>query len=146
MYDLLKREDINCRELNLRLAAKVCAEHKVQATETCAFVLYDSIKTRKGKRMQGVSSHFDHVSHTSVMGQQVLTLGLSTEQAFLPLDSQIAISQVRTQGVEKPFKDGRSAGARRYDEAVRISLIVTGCFGYRDRFAATLGTGALVVL
>jgi len=68
--------------------------------------------------MEGVSSHFDHVSHTSVMGQQVLTLGLSTEQAFLPLDSQIAISKVKTQGVTKAFKDGRSAGARRYDEAV----------------------------
>jgi len=118
MYDLLKREDINWRELNFGVAAKVYAQHKVQTTEACAFVLDDSIKTRKGKRMEGVSSHFDHVSHTSVMGQQVLTLGLSTEQAFLPLDSQIAISKVRTQGIAKPFKDGRSAGARRYDEAV----------------------------
>jgi hypothetical protein len=52
------------------------------------------------------------------MGQQVLTLGLSTEQAFLPLDSQISISNIKTQGIAKAFKDGRSAGARRYDEAV----------------------------
>ena len=63
--------------------------------------------------MEGVSSHFDHVSNTSVMGQQVLTLGRSTDQAFLPLDSQIAISKVKTQGLAKKFKDGRNAGARR---------------------------------
>jgi len=118
MYDLLKREDVNWRELNFGVAARVCAAHKVQANEECAFVIDDSIKARRGRRMEGVSSHFDHVSHTSVMGQQVLTLGLSTEQAFLPLDSQIAISKVKTQGVTKAFKDGRSAGARRYDEAV----------------------------
>ena len=96
MYDLLKREDINWRELNLGVASKVYAEHQMQGTQACAFVIDDSIKNRKGKRMEGVSSHFDHVSHTSVMGQQVLTLGLSTEQAFLPLDSQISISKVKT--------------------------------------------------
>ncbi|VAW78300.1 hypothetical protein MNBD_GAMMA13-1806 [hydrothermal vent metagenome] len=31
------------------------------------------------------------------MGQQVLTLGLATEDAFLPLDSQLYISQVKVQ-------------------------------------------------
>ena len=81
MYDLLKREDINWRELNLGVASKVHAEHQMQGTQACAFVIDDSIKIRKGKRMEGLSSHFDHVSHTSVIGQQVLSLGLSTEQA-----------------------------------------------------------------
>ncbi|MCU7879442.1 MAG: transposase [Candidatus Thiodiazotropha sp. (ex Lucinoma aequizonata)] len=46
----------------------------------------DSIKTRCGKKMEGISSHFDHVTGRHVMGQQVLTLGLGTEEAFLPLD------------------------------------------------------------
>ncbi|MCU7881391.1 MAG: transposase [Candidatus Thiodiazotropha sp. (ex Lucinoma aequizonata)] len=46
----------------------------------------DSIKTRCGKKMKGVSSYFDHVTGRHVMGQQVLTLGLATEEAFLPLN------------------------------------------------------------
>ena len=45
--------------------------------------------------MEGVSSHLDHVTGRHVMGQQVLTLGLATEDAFLPLDSQIYISEVK---------------------------------------------------
>ena len=35
----------------------------------------DSIKVRHGKKMPGVSSHFDHTAGRKVMGQQVLTLG-----------------------------------------------------------------------
>lgn len=118
MYDLLKREDINWRGLNLQLAAKVYGEHNLQNDRISAFVLDDSIKARSGRRMEGVCSHFDHVSNTSVKGQQVLTLGHSSEQAFLPLDSQIAISKVNAQPMAKAFKDGRSAGAKRYDEAI----------------------------
>jgi hypothetical protein len=36
---------------------------------TKAFVLDDSIKIRHGKKMPGVSSHFDHTLGRSVMGQ-----------------------------------------------------------------------------
>jgi hypothetical protein len=57
-----------------------------------AFVLDDSIKTRCGKKMEGVSSHFDHVTGRHDRGHQVLTLGLATEKSFLPLDSKIYIS------------------------------------------------------
>ncbi|MDM8559981.1 hypothetical protein [Candidatus Parabeggiatoa sp. HSG14] len=51
------------------------------------------------------------------MGQQVLTLGLATGQAFLPIDSQIYISSVNAQGLKKTFKDGHSVVAKRYREA-----------------------------
>lgn len=167
MYDLLKREDINWRALNLAIAGKLYSTHKLQNNEDRAFVLDDSIKTRKGKRMEGVSSHFDHVSNTSVMGQQVLTLGLSTDQAFVPLDSQIAISNVKTQGLAKDFKDGRSAGAQRYDEAVgqtkvkmatgmirravrhgvRASYVVADAwFGNKDMMRAALQLGMVAIL
>jgi hypothetical protein len=47
-----------------------------------AFVLDDSIKIRHGKKMPGVSSHFDHTLGRSVMGQQVLNLGYSCEHGF----------------------------------------------------------------
>ncbi len=84
-------------------------------------MLDDSIKTRCGKKMEGVSSHFDHVTGRHVMGQQVLTLGLATEEAFLPLDSQIYVSQVKAQELIKPYKDGRSVAGKRYNEATTQS-------------------------
>lgn len=117
MYDLLKREEINWRELNLQTAKTIYKQNKLVGSRTKVFVLDDSIKTRKGKKMEGVSSHFDHVTGRHVMGQQVLTLGLATEEAFLPLDSQIFISQVKTRELIKPYRDGRSVVGKRYSEA-----------------------------
>ena len=67
--------------------------------------------------MEGVSSHFDHVTGRHVMGQQVLTLGLATEEAFLPVDSQIYISNVKEQALIRPHKEGRSITSKRYTEA-----------------------------
>jgi hypothetical protein len=40
-------------------------------------VVDDSVVQRFGKKMPGISSHFDHTSGRHMMGQQVLTLGLS---------------------------------------------------------------------
>lgn len=55
------------------------------------------------------------------MGQQVLTLGLATEDAFLPLDSQIYVSQVKARELIKPYHDGRSVAGKRYREATTRS-------------------------
>ncbi|MBL3619315.1 MAG: transposase [gamma proteobacterium endosymbiont of Lamellibrachia anaximandri] len=117
MYDLLKREEINWRTLNSHTAKAVYQQNNLGGSRVKAFVLDDSIKTRCGKKMEGVSSHFDHVTGRHVMGQQVLTLGLATEEAFLPLDSQIYISQVKARELIKPHKDGRSVAGKRYSEA-----------------------------
>jgi hypothetical protein len=117
MYDLLKREEINWRALNIQTAKAVYQQHKLAGSRVKAFVLDDSIKTRRGRKMEAVSSHFDHVTGRHVMGQQVLTLGLATEEAFLPLDSQIYVSQVKARQLIKPYKDGRSVVGKRYSEA-----------------------------
>ena len=82
-----------------------------------AFVLDDSIKARRGKKMEDVSSHYDHTTNRHVMGQQVLTLGLATEEAFLPLDSQIYVSSKKAQALNRPYEDRRSIAAQRYREA-----------------------------
>ncbi|TXL19232.1 hypothetical protein BMR06_10870 [Methylococcaceae bacterium HT5] len=47
--------------------------------------------------MAGGSSHFDHLTGRTVMGQQVLALGYATEETFLPLDNQIYISSKKIQ-------------------------------------------------
>ena len=118
MYDLLKREDISWRALNRKVARTVHRHHGLATSPLKVFVLDDSIKARRGKKMEGVSSHFDHTTHRHVMGQQVLTLGLATDEAFLPLDSQIFVSNARATPLIRPHKDGRSVAARRYEEAI----------------------------
>jgi len=117
IYDLLKRENINWRGLNIYTAKAVHEQNNLSSSKVKAFVLDDSIKTRRGKKMEGISSHFDHVTGRHVMGEQVLTLGLATEDAFLPLDSQIYMSQVKARELIQPHKDGRSVVAKRYQEA-----------------------------
>lgn len=118
LYDTLKREDINWREFNLQVAKRIHDRCELNKSRTRVLVLDDSIKPRRGKKIESVASHFDHVSNTHVMGQQVLTLGLATDEAFLPLDSQIFISNTKAHPLTKPYKDGRSIGAKRYHEAI----------------------------
>lgn len=102
LYDLLKREQNNWRAFHREIARSVYRRDGLAGRRIKTFVLDDSIKNRRGKKMEGVSSHFDHVTGRHVMGQQVLTLGLATEDSFLPLDSQIFISDVKAHELIKP--------------------------------------------
>ena len=121
MYDFLQREDINWRSLHSKIAQKVVKEHKLNKCETKAFVADDSVKIRRGKKMEGVSCHFDHLTGKTVMGQQTLTLGYAGEDFFLPLDSEIYISQKRIQVPQQEFIDGRSIAAKRYHDSLHMS-------------------------
>jgi SRSO17 transposase len=117
LYGALNREDWNWRRLHkesaLQAVQKLGAQKKYSA-----FILDDSIKQRSGKKMPGVSSHFDHTSGRCVMGQQVLTLGLGCAEGFVPLDSEIFISETKAQGLHQKFLDGRSVVAKRYRVAL----------------------------
>ena len=121
LYDFLKREDIHWRKLNLHTAKEVYRQHALHHSQVRAYVLDDSIKARRGKKMEDVSSHYDHTTHRHVMGQQVLTLGLVSEEAFVPLDSQIYVSTKQAQSLNRRHKDRRSIGAQRYREATTRS-------------------------
>ncbi len=117
LYDALNREDWNWRRLHTENALQAVKSLKTQKKNS-AFIFDDSIKHRSGKKMPGVSSHFDHTSGRCVMGQQVLTLGLGCENGFVPLDSELFISDSKKQGLFKPFEDGRSVAAKRYRVAL----------------------------
>jgi DDE superfamily endonuclease len=114
----MNREDLNWRRLHYQLAMPAVRSIKTKR-ETSAFVLDDSIKMRSGKRMPGVSSHFDHTSGRCVMGQQVLTLALNSPEGFAPLDCGLYISNVKVQALNEPFKDGCSVVAKRHKAAVQ---------------------------
>jgi len=117
LYEAMNREDWNWRALHLRVAHKALQQLTVPSSAQ-AFVLDDTIKIRSGKKMPGVSSHFDHTTGRHVMGQQVLTLGLSCAQGFVPIDSELFTGQTNVQGLPTPFKDGRSIAAVRHRAAV----------------------------
>ncbi len=74
----------------------------------------DTIVSRRGKKMEGVSAHYDHCLGKTVIGQQVVTLGLVGDDGFLPLDSELFISSKKVQGLNHKHRDGRSVVARRY--------------------------------
>ena len=135
MYELLKREDVDWRGLNTNVAKTLYTQQNISSNGIKAYVLDDSIKKRRGKKMEGVSCHFDHTEGRHVMGQQVLTLGLVTEKLFMPLDSQIYVSDSKAQGLIRAFKDKRSTGAKRFDEAVDQSKpeIAKGMLGRAKR-------------
>lgn len=116
LYDLLNREDLNWRKLQLITAKKVL--RTTDNDNEAAFVVDDSVKIRRGKTMPGVSSHFDHLTARCVMGQQILTLGIATQKQFVPLDNEIFISKTKIQPLNRPFKDARSIVAKRYNEAL----------------------------
>jgi len=113
LYAALNQEDWNWRRLHMEVAQQAVRGAKASG-KSAAFVLDDSIQVRHGKKMPGVSSHFDHTSGRHVMGQQILTLGLSSAEGFVPIDSELFISATKAQGLHQPFRDGRSVVAKRY--------------------------------
>ncbi len=121
IYDYIKKEDVNWRGLNLQSAKKVYQSENLKCCEHKAFVLDDSVKIRCGKKMAGISSHFDHLTGRTVRGEQVLTLGHTTEKSFLPLDSDIFISAKPLATSINKFQDKRSIAAKRYTEGVNLT-------------------------
>ena len=60
LYDLLNQEDLDWRKCQLQVAKKVIKAG--DSSKIRAFVVDDSVKIRRGKKMPGVSSHFDHLT------------------------------------------------------------------------------------
>ena len=115
LYDTMNREDLNWRKLHEQIAHKTVQALKPSGKK--AYVVDDTVAPRFGKKMPGISSHFDHTRGRHLMGQQVLTLGLSCEEGFVPLDSELFISQTKAIELHAPFEDGRSIAAKRYRTA-----------------------------
>ncbi|MCK5359424.1 MAG: transposase [Gammaproteobacteria bacterium] len=116
LYDTMNREDLNWRKCHELIAYQAVTSFRKGIKK--AFVVDDSVIQRFGKKMPGISSHFDHTTGRHMMGQQVLTLGLSCDDGFVPLDNELFTSQTKVQALVAPFRDGRSAVAKRHRVAV----------------------------
>ncbi len=122
LYGFLRREDVDWRGLSTSVS-KAAYEQLQLAGEAAesAFVFDDSIRTRRGKNVEGCSSHFDHTTRRHVMGQQVLEMGHASPKGYLPLDRQIYVSSKKRIVRQAPFKDSRSSVARDYRTAVECN-------------------------
>ncbi len=115
LYDTMNREDLNWRKYHQQIAIKTLQTFKASGKK--AYVVDDTVAQRFGKKMPGISSHFDHTTGRHMMGRQVLTLGLSCEEGFIPLDNELFISQTKAIELHHQFEDGRSTTAKRYRTA-----------------------------
>lgn len=120
IYDFWAREDINWRKWACKVSRKVGDKINLGNPEKQAFIVDDTLKARRGKKVEGSSRHFDHNSGTSMQGHQVLELGISGEAGFIPVDQHIYTGECNAIGKtpDKDFKDGRSAAAQDMKRAV----------------------------
>ena len=116
LYDQLKREDLNWRKLHYQVVKKTLVKTQSVKSQVKAYIVDDSVKVRKGNKLEGVSRHFDHLLGRTVKGQQVLTLGYAIDDEFFVLDNDIYMSQVQRHSLKQPFKDARSIVGKRYSE------------------------------
>ncbi len=114
LYDFLKRQNINWRAYRFHVAKQFYKKHELGKEPVRAGVFDDTIKHRRGKQVDAVSSHFDHTLGKHVMGQQVLEMGLATRKGYASLDSQIYIGNKKVQKGKKNLDDLRSAVGKGY--------------------------------
>lgn len=112
LYDLLGREDINWRQLSGDLVRRICRQNELGPFEQRAFVVDDSIKARRGRKVEGSSTHFDHTQGRTVQGHQLLQLGLAGPKGMVPAEGQLIMSDSNPVNKLRDFKDERSAAAR----------------------------------
>ncbi len=85
LYDFQKHENLNWRKLRQSSAKQVYRLNKIQNEKTKAFVFDDSLKERRGKKVEAVSTHFDHTTNRHIKGQQLLEMGLVSPKGYLLL-------------------------------------------------------------
>ncbi len=121
LYDFQKREDLNWRKLRQLTAKKIFFEHGFEREEIKAYVFDDTLKHRRGSKVEATSWHFDHTEGRSVRGQQMLEMGLVSSKGYLPIDSQIYVGDSKKVLREQPFADKRSAVSIDYKNAVALN-------------------------
>lgn len=117
LYEFLKRQTINWRGYRFHTAKQFYKKHELEKESIRAATFDDTVKHRCGKKVDAVSSHFDHTLGKHVMGQQVLEMGLATAKAYTPLDSQIYVGDKNVQQGKKGIIDGRGSVGKDYATA-----------------------------
>ncbi len=119
LYRVMRREDVNWRTMAIELCKSIFNANSVGPDDQRAFVIDDTIKVRRGKKVEGSSLHWDHTENRYVTGHQVVELGIAGEKGFLPVDRQIFMGEKEAVGKtpENEFRDKRCAAARDMERA-----------------------------
>ena len=162
LYDFLKRQNINWKGYRFYVAKQFYKKHDLGKEPIKAATFDDTIKHRRGKGVAATSSHFDHTLGKHVIGQQVLEMGLTTAKGYVPLDSQIYVSDHKVQHGKRFLDDYRSCvgrditTAKYYDKnlmlrcmlkraikaGIRFShVIADSWFGNRENIKAAVSEG-----
>ncbi len=114
IYDFWGREDINWRKFATKASVKISKHLDLGNPENLAFVVDDSLKPRRGKKVEATSLHHDHNSGKTLQGHQLLELGIVGEGSFVPVDRQIFTGSKNAiqKPKEKDFVDKRCASAQ----------------------------------
>lgn len=117
LYDTMKSEDVNWRLISLETAKVIYVQNNIASENDTAFIFDDTIKKRSGSKVEGTSVHFEHAEGRNVKGHQMIELGLSFKNGFLPLDRQIYIGSKKSYYLNEDFKNGKSAVAKDFKSA-----------------------------
>ncbi len=121
LYDFLKRDNLSWQTLRMRMAKQAYRKNGLGGNMTKAFVFDDTLKHRRGKKVEGSSIHYDHTINKHVQAHQVLEMGLVSSKGYLPLNSQISVGKKKTVFREKPFQHSESGLQDDYERAVNDS-------------------------
>ncbi|MEI6057237.1 MAG: transposase [Lentisphaerota bacterium] len=120
LYETMRDEGINWRQVSVSTAKEIYVQNNIANETETAFVIDDTIKERSGRKVEGISSHFEHSHGRYVMGHQMIELGLAFRNGFLPLDRQIFIGDKKAHLLNNGFKDSRSAAAQDFKSAIEM--------------------------
>ncbi len=142
LYSTIKSEDINWRLISLETAKVIYVRNDLVYEKEKAFVFDDTIKKRSGSKVEGSSCHFEHTECRTVRGHQVLELGLSFKNGFLPLDRQIYIGSKKSHYLNEEFVNGKSAVAKDFqcardnnkNEVFRMMLKRAVKYGFQAKY------------
>lgn len=120
LYSTMRDEEINWRQISLATAKEIYVQNDLAYDKETALIFDDTIKQRSGKKVEGISSHFEHTEGRNVMGHQILELGFAFKDGFIPLDRQIYVGETRTHLLNGKFKNSKSAVAKDFECAVSM--------------------------
>lgn len=121
LYDFLSSQKINWSLLGLKASHRLFQYHQWDQSKHLAFVVDDTLKQRSGKKIEAASSHFDHTTRRHIKGQQIVQLGLSNEDGFLPVSSHMFVGDKNRAPLSKPFTDNRCDISKSYHRALQLT-------------------------
>jgi hypothetical protein len=121
LYDFLSSQNINWSLLGLKNSLRFFQYHKWDKSERLAFIVDDTLKQRSGKKVEAVSSHFDHTTRRHIKGQQVVQLGISSHKGFLPIASHLFVGEKNQVVQSKTFTDNRCDLSKSYHRSLQLT-------------------------